>query len=755
MKKKLDWILGISILVYGFFLLWQYFNSYPSYGLIFDSNSIFSKNFSSIIVSFLLFLLVTIGVMFWQKTKITLAKIFLFLWLGLTGYLLLFGVLQPQDVFANQNFFLILLKLLLIFGVMFGGSIIFTLILIVVGKITLTKIQKESFKQQSLTNIFLYFFLGFFVFSFLGFFLAKIGFFIFPVFVGFFVFILIFFWNDFKELLNKFYFRKVRLDVWQVLVISLVLSVVILNFSQIFFPFSIGWDSSNHYLLTTKSLIEDGFLRGGIFPPFVEIIMAIFGKFVGLSGVQFLFIFWGSFLPFTFYMVNKHFKLKESLNIMLSLSLFVLPAISFQLSKDIKLDVIYLQLLLIILVYFRKRISLLLLGCAPLIKLTAFWFFPVVFFMQFIGFSKKKIKTILISILLLILPFSIWGTVNLINYGSVPKGIVQWQNVLLKGKDVQPEIKTSKLLSIKQNLIVSLEPIKSTKLKYLSTAFKEEVGRYSGNQSNLFKKIWAIFTSPNIPRANKQYIDLGFLWILFLPFWVFSFYEGIRKRNEIFLFSFLAVGFFIPWIFMAEGIAWYGLPFLILLFIISGKILTQYKKLKITNLVIIFFIFISIFMGIFGRLAHSGMNQILTSLSWASTPTTENANRLSNIYFDEERKVANILNNDSEAIILRIGTLVKFWLSSPDSRVVEDPQLDIWSKLTYGQPEEKILDILKNNKIKYLLIDRGTISIETNQKGTLHKKFTDLQNFVLSSQKNNKTDTLFFGKRIILIRLSM
>ncbi len=755
--KYWDFLLGIFVLLYGSFLLWQYFIAYPTYNFLFDSNSIFSKNFLSIILPFVLLFLVFVGMFLWQKTKITLVKIFLFLWLGLIGYLLFIGILQPQDVFVNQNIFLVFLKLLLTFGTMLISSFVFSLILIVSGKLFLNKLWKESIDKE-IINIFLYFFIGLFIFSFLGLFLIKIGFFVLPVFVSIFIFILSFFWIEFKKLLNIFFVHKINLNFKYIILISLVLSVVILNFSQTFFPFSLGWDSSNHYLVTTKLLIEEGVLRGGIFPPFLEIIMAIFGKFVGLSGVQFLFIFWGSFLPFIFYLVARKFKVKEPLNILLSLSLFLLPAISFQLSKDLKLDIIYLELLLIILVYFRKRISILLLGFAPLIKLTAFLFFPIVILFLFIKYFKKGLKLFLFSVFWLVLPFSIWGGVNLINYGHLPSNISQWQNILLKGKTIQPQINFSKILSLKQNLVVSIKAIstKSTEIeKYSSTAFKEEVGRYSGNESNFFKKIWAIFTSPKIPILNKQYVDLGFLWILFLPIFIFSLYEGIKKKDEIFLLSLLAMEFFILWIFMTEGVAWYGLPFIAILFILLGKILTRYKELKITNLVIVFFVSISIFTGFLNVLSQVSINQLLTSLSWASTPTTENADRLASIYFDEELQVTNILNKDPKAIVFRVGTLVKFWLSNPDERTIEDPQLEIWRKLSYGKSNEMLFNILKKNKIKYILIDQGTISIETDQQGTLHKKYKNLLDFISFSKKDKKINILFFGKRIILIRLSI
>jgi hypothetical protein len=347
-----------------------------------------------------------------------------------------------------------------------------------------------------------------------------------------------------------------------------------LNFSQNFYPFSVGWDSANHYLLTIKLLIENGDLRTGIFPAFIEIVLGIFGKIFGLTGVQFLIIFWGSLLPITFYMVGKRFKINNLLNILLAISLFFIPAIQFQFSNDVKLDIIYLQLLLVILAYFQTKRSLLLLGFAPLAKLTAFWLFPVAIFSQFIDFTKKKIKIVFISIIILFLPISIFCISNLLEYGQLPSNLYQWQEILLKGKNNQPKVDFTPILSAKLDWVASINAIKNTKKsKYTSTSFKEEVSRYSGFETNFFKKIWAIFTSPNIPFVNKQYVDLGFLWILFLPILIFSLYLSFKQKKEIFLLSSLAISFFLPWIFITEGIAWYGGPFLILLYLIGEVIL--------------------------------------------------------------------------------------------------------------------------------------------------------------------------------------
>lgn len=778
LKSPLNLILGGSLLIFAIFLIWQYWGSYPTYGWSLITGNAFSESLSFIIGPFLVLFGLIYGLLLWQRKVLTLAKSLGLLWFSIVTLFFIIGVSQPVNIWGEAS---VMGAVFNMFGTVGGallGAILFTLFLILVGQVIECWIPTENHKVSILARLgkwihhdkgtdnvemsyFLSFFLGFLVMSFLGFFVVKLGLFIWWLFGGLFVILVVFRLDQVKVILNKIFVHKFNVNHWELLVIAIVLTVSVLNFTQSFFPFSIGWDSHNHYLLTVNTLIESGALRTGIFPSFTEIILGIMGLFTGLSGVQFLIVFWGSFLPLTFYMVGRRFEISDKLNLGLSLALFLLPAIQFQFSKDLKMDAIYLQLLLVALVYINTKRGLLLLGFAPLMKLTALWFWPIAVMVTIYRLLLKNIRVGIISLAVLFLPFTIWAGSNLVRHGSIPKTIGQWQQVLLKGDSQSPEFKIPRIVSGTLNWVVSTEPISlpkneevQKKKKLKSTAFEEEVGRYSGFETNFFKKLWAIFTSPNIPEQSKQYVNIGFLWIWFLPLLALSFWYGWKLDRSKLVFTISALGFLLAWVLVAEGVGWYGLPFIILLFLLSGWFISNNKLInKFVQRIVLFVIMIAIIFGLWDRLSHVAKNPVFTSMSWSMNTLIENEERLQKVFYIEELQVADILNEDTSSNIIRIGTMTKFWVDDSDARMIEDAQLDQWSRLAQGRGHASMVQVLKDNDITYILIDRNTVSIETNRQGTLHAKFTNLQSFIESAPKESLVETVFYGKRIILLKV--
>ncbi len=782
LKISFNFLLGILLPLFGLWLIWQYWKAYPMYGWSLVSGNAFSESLSFIILPFLMVLGLVYSFLLWQRKTLTVVKGLGLLWLSIVALFMFIGLVQPINVWGSLSVVGALFNILGTVGFVLLGVVVFTLFLILMGQVVEALLPKGHHKISILAkigawinhnknvdevgmNYFLNFFMGFLVLSFFGFFMAKFGVFTWWIFGSLLVGIIVFQWEQVKTLLYKIFIQKIKLNHWQLLTVAIVMTVSVLNFIQSFFPFSIGWDSHNHYLLTINTLMESGVLRTGIFPPFTEIILGIFGVFSGLSGVQFLIVFWGSLLPLTFYWVGRRFGIAEKLNLALALALFCIPAIQFQLSKDLKMDVIYLQLLLVVLAYISTKRGLLLLGFAPLLKLTALWFLPIAVMVTIYQWLFKNIKVLLVSLVLLLLPFSLWTGTNLISHGTIPKTMGQWQNIILKGDASSPHFNIPQTLSFKPYWVASAEPVgsssevvsdeePSSQAPLKSTAFEEEVGRYAGFETNFFKKLWAIFTSPNIPSQSKQYVNLGFLWMFFLPVLILVLVYSWKVDRSKFVLSLSALTFLLAWVFVAEGVAWYGLPFIALLWLLSGWLIANEKLIKksVQNVVLVFVLFAVLF-GLWDRLVHVLKNPIFTAMSWSMDTSKANQERLSKVFYTEELQVADILNKDPSANIIRIGTMTKFWVHDSDARMIEDAQLDIWSRLVSGRGHKSIIQVLKNNKVQYILIDRNTVSIETNGQGTLHKKFTDLQSFINTASAEGLVETLFYGKRIILLKV--
>ncbi len=747
-NSKLDQLLFLLFFSLSSFFLFKYLSFYPSYQEGFSTGNNFSSNIK-IIAPLFLFLIIWFSLfLYYQNRKITPLRILLNFLGGITlGMILFASIAGGKDIFKNiavSMVFLNILGTLLLFLI---GVILFTLFLTGVGSGILKGIKQQQEKKLPLLSKF---FIGFITLSFVGFGLAKIGFFNLEVFLGLFVLLSFVFWKNLKTVFKTIFInREVTLSKTELFLVSLLGSVIVLNFIQSFYPFSVGWDSMNQYLLTVNTLIENGTLRSGLFPPFIEIVLAIFGKFFGLSGVQFLLNFWGSLLIFSFFHLARSFNISRTTSLLLVSSFFVLPTISFQLSRDLKLDLIFLQLILTAILLWKQKafpLSAFLFGFAVLCKLTALWLFPflILLFLFIPNQSKNQFKRLKKSgylLLLLGLPIGFWSIINVLDVGHFPKNLNQARIIFLQGKIETPVLK--------------ITPTKTqSHQKIVSTAFREEVSRYSGFKTHFLEKVWAIFSSPEIPDKNKQYVDLGFLWLgnlIFLIFGFLIFWKKIKQEYKWFLG--LGLSFFFFWISIGQGIAWYGLPFLALLYLLSASFIST-QPLKRTSQAFTFFLIISLLLGIFSRLEHSFKQNFLTTISWATFPTNENKERLENSFFNEEKQAAAILNKDKTSKILRVGTMARFFIQNGENRIFEDPQLDLFQQLTIEADTLIILDRLTKNNIRYLLIDRGATSIEKNPEGSLHQKFKKLESFLERSLVQKKIQLLINGNRIVLIKVS-
>lgn len=504
------------------------------------------------------------------------------------------------------------------------------------------------------------------------------------------------------------YFSKLRINFFEITLLSLVGAVTLLNIAQSFFPFSLGWDSANEYLLTTKLLAEEGFWRTGIFPSFVHIFLSFPARIFGLSVVQFILAAGGTGLWLVMIWLGQKLGLKRIYTLLIATTFFLIPAIQFQLSRDLKPDIFFLIVLLIGLGKWldnKKMISSFLIGFSALLKLTAVWFFP--FYTLLLFFQKISWKQKMISLFLLVLPLGIWMGVNFWQ----TKSLDPW--ILLKGQSSAP------------TFVLEAETSPST-------SFAEEVERYGG------VNLWDVFRSTHVPELRKQYTDLGFWWFAILPFFLFFFFkEKWNKEKEL---GFLSFGFFVCWVIWGEGVAWYGLPGLGLLILLSGRYFQSSKILKISYCNILA---ISIVLGIVSRIEHSYPNSFYASVSWAKNPTLENSEILSDNFFLEEKRAAEILNQDLESNIYRIGTMTKFWIHNPDRRILDDAQLDIFMRLGDGK-----LQKLQEQSFGYVLYDKATPSIEKNPEGSLHQKVDSFLQFT-----DAHLEEVFAGERLILFKI--
>ncbi|MCF7812604.1 hypothetical protein K9M59_03355 [Candidatus Gracilibacteria bacterium] len=667
-----------------------------------------------------LFLLLGAGSFSFFLSRFSPIKIFFFFWGELTFGALFLG--WWADILTDISLFEYFFRFAGTYGLFLLAIFIFLFLLIGIGSKVL-KNEKSSLFQEGVV--------GFASLGFIGFFLAEFGLFH-PLLWGpALLFFLLWDWSFFQKKFSQFCQTSCAFSRSEKVFLSIVLTITSLNIFQTFFPFSVGWDSLNHYFVTIRELAENGVLRSGIFPPFTEIVLAFPTQILGLSAVPFFLVLTGGILWGLMLGAGKKLQIPQEVNGLLATTFFLLPAVQFQLSRDPKMDIVFLIFLFGSFSFFREKRwdwAALLLGISSLLKLTSLWFFPFFLFLFIRDVSFKKYRLLLRIIGLLFLPLLLWGGMNFMRTSDIPQNISAQKEIFFRGPDYSPQLKTEHT-------------------EFSSTGFQEEVTRYSGYSANPLVRLWSAFTDQNVPPHYRQYVDNGFWWFVLLPV-VFGFllYFWKKKDSDDFWLVILGGCFFLCWVWWGHVIAWYGWPWMILLLFLAGRILTRDVSWKRT---LIFLFMISLGLGLFSRLEHTFRAPLMASLSWAAFPNQENANRLSDEFFREEKEVARLLHQDPKAKIYRIGTMTNFWIQNADRRIFDDPQLDRFAMLAEEDNDfSSLKKQLQDQNFQYILVDRATASIEREESGTLHQKFSNFQIFA-----DQFLRPLFWGDRLILFEI--
>jgi hypothetical protein len=662
-------------------------------------------NFISAIPTFLISFATAGSLLFFNKKKILAIEIVFYLFITVLATFFVFGLIQ--NLFVEISLIEVFLRIFGTLFVFFFLAVFFTFFLAALGDVVIVSLKKKEVQFWEK------FILGLGIWALLLWPIGRFGFFEIKFLLPIFIIFSLTFWQNFLQVSKELINQKIELNNKEVLLLAIFLVVISNNFLHHFLPFPLGWDTATEYFLTVKNLIATGSLRNGILPAAIEIVLASGSVFFGMSFTSFLLLFWGSFLPIFIISFAKEIGVSRLIAIVFALTFFLLPAIEFQLSKDLKLDVILLETILVALVFWRRKyfhLSAFLLGIAVVQKLTVFFFFPA--FLILIIIKKINLRSKILVILTLFLPLFVFGITNFasLNYPSL-QNFQNAKEVFLYAKNLDQKIDFTEFAP------------------QGTTGFKEEVGRYSGFSKVFFKKIVALLTSKEIPTPQKQFVDLGFWFFVLFPFFMWEFFKKAKdtKRKDLEIL-FLAMIFFVFWIWLGFGVPWYGFPALVILGIYFLKFITNQKLLWGV-------LFFSIFVGFVSRMQNFSLNPAIASVSWASFPNIQNAKRLEKKFFNAEMTVVEIVNKNLNTKIWRIGTLTKFWILDPDKRVFDDPQLDYFSIVFSEKNDLETLDFLRRNNFEFIILDRGTTSIEKNKNSSLHQKFNDFEIFARKNLK--------------------
>lgn len=573
--------------------------------------------------------------------------------------------------------------------------------------------------------------------------------------------------------------RKLKKKDWSLGAMSFwsaLVGVLILNLGMASLPFVIGWDASTHYFITVREIAENWHFRSGIHPYLIELVLGIIGAIIGLKFVPMIMVVIGAILlVWGLWRWTTLLQLPPALQRITILTFFLIPTFQFQMTKDTKLDIILTGVILLALSFWyeKKHIkAAILLGLAPLMKLTAFWFWPgYVLYLLHVTWSVRKgkrkfpaqLKKTIVSILVLLFPLVAWGSWNIIR-SEQPVTTKNFFRILIKssGTGVKivplhkkvPELQSS--LEEVQFLTLQSEPAQlslafaatTTLPKPVQTevtedttpprerprvtARSEELERYGGWSLNPFSRIYSVLTSKNILVVMRHHTDMGFYWPWLVLGGILAFFLGARKRKQsletFWIYGVLMV-IFILWLYQGEGVPWYGIPMLMGLLPLC---ILWMEKYLLNPKIMTFFFIPPLVMGCIAWVYHYQPDYTLLSNQYWKNPTPENFYEVQQKFYRHEMIIGDIVNAPEHQTekVWKIGSMVNAFIDQYDERVIHDPLIDRWAQFSYNKDDQKILDILAHNNIQWFVVDRYVPNIEMNPFGTLHQKYDGLMEFL-------------------------
>ena len=535
--------------------------------------------------------------------------------------------------------------------------------------------------------------------------------------------------------------KKQPLPLQDAISFSAIFGITAGSISLHFFPFMMGWDSSTHYFVTISEIALNNYYRIGINPYLIELFWGLLGKVIGTHYIPVLILLSGTLLlGYGLKKWNTVFHSKTKIWPLLWCILLLIPAINFQLNRDLKLDIIILGFSLIMLSFWKQKQykkTALLLGLLPLMKLTLFWFWPgflltTLFLLRKKIFKRETVKHLVSIFLLLFLPILIWGSVNVYrsNIKIHPQNFVQ---IFFKGKSRAPGFHIPKS-EIKNDI-----PTKGTD--------EFEIKRYSGLSLNPINKLKTIFLSENIHLSTKRYTDLGPFWILLIIISIYGQCRSWRSASSVTKSIYLTLwSGAIMWLYHGAGIIWYGFPFLIPL-MLSGFILTRSKLPKTGYYALCSSIII---LGLLSWIhffypGHPGLSK-----HWLYTPTEAGKRQILRWSMLYEVDISDILNTPEhlDSKILMSGTMLHGFIQNFDQRVLSTGLSDFLYRMVRRYEITSIKTQLKKQEFQWILFDKTISALELDPNGPLHQ-----QHIVIYQFLSEHFDVAYERDRIVLFKV--
>lgn len=264
----------------------------------------------------------------------------------------------------------------------------------------------------------------------------------------------------------------------------------------------------------------------------------------------------------------------------------------------------------------------------------------------------------------------------------------------------------------------------------------------------------------NSEVASVFYIILFIVILFFLS-------RPLLSREDKFSKSFFLLSgvYFFLWLILSSGIPWYGIGGLSLLPLFMAKYIFSDKEnlagsgratyYLCSGMVAVWLVLLLPFKltPLAGTKTQEpeklDYRKVFSGSSLLYACNQKSWNESMNDYLNPQtREIIRILNNDEDAVILNIGSMMRFFIVKNDIRLIDDNQLDFFYTIWNAAGKSKIAtgNRLKLLDVKYILLDLGVHTMDMTKDGSLLRKVEELVTYL---HQNEKTELLTTDRLVI------
>ncbi len=573
-------------------------------------------------------------------------------------------------------------------------------------------------------------------------------------------------WGFLKTIITKNFAVKIDVKNFTFWMVCGALVVFLYNILEIVRPIPIGWDDINYYAYIPEKYVYLKGLLGGVGGMYNWELVSAIGSYAKTGMFELFTNFGGGLLALVaIYLVLNKFISKERAVLLISF-FYVLPAVIFQSSTDLKNDLPLLFFVLMAFYAFREEwwyLAAALIGVAVGIKITAGMALIVMLILACRKVSGKIGAIGTASFILGVLLFkqgygNVYGisvaTTQIVGVVLLLASTVLWYTSYRREKYDKKIAKKMAIFVgvilltllpwVIKNSLIDGVPLTvdnyvassagETDLRFdgytdgctinsgLGDEFSQYVVGIDGDKADflsLLKMPWQMTMNEGFTGI---YVDISFVFFGILPLLVWYLIEKKDKKFQ-WLTALTAIYCFLL-IFFFNGIVWYGFPAVIGLMVLMGILLENYEKdswrgEKILSLIIKTALAITVISVVFVRVASSGQMEHLAYLGGI----------ISN---DEYTETVNPGLMDAKKLmgedtIYKVGSAMYFFADT-DATFYKDESLDTFECLLNVNGEEKTAEILREKGINYISFDFTNL-LDDKISEDIKSRYLDLYNF--------------------------